>query len=76
VGSRILDREAAGPVAAVEQAEAVQAEVEQAVQQAEAAMDPVEARVRKTRRVPDQAVVTAANASALRLAPSQHAAAL
>jgi hypothetical protein len=56
VDSRILEREAAGPVEAVEQAEAEQAEAEQA-----------EARERKTRRVPDQVPAMAASVSTLQL---------
>ena len=60
--SRILDREAEGPVEAVEQArEQVEAE------QVEAAMDPAEARERKTRRVPDQVPAMAASVSTLQL---------
>jgi len=73
VDSRILDREAAGPVKAVEQAGGEQAEAEQAeaeeaeAEQVEAAMDPAEARERKTRRVPDQVPAMTASVSTLQL---------
>jgi hypothetical protein len=61
VGSKILDREAAGP------GEAVVDPAEAAMDPAEAVVDPAEARERKTRRVPDQVTVRAASASTLQL---------
>ena len=63
----MLDREAAGPVEAVEQTRE-QAEAEQAeAEQVEAAMEQAEARERKTRRVPDQVPAMAASVSTLQL---------